>query len=90
MERAAPNAVLPGPVQPPFPQYRIVWHVIPNGPGGTSRLVVNIFKASVPFAYEQAVVDDSAPTVMTVSTIASLTRRLIAFDARADVRAGLG
>jgi hypothetical protein len=90
MERAAPNAVLPGPVQPPFPQYRIVWHAIPNGPGGTSKLVVNIFKASVPFAYEQAVVDNSAPTVTTVWTIASLTRRLIAFDARADVRAGSG
>jgi hypothetical protein len=90
MERATPNAVLPGPGQPPYPQYAIVWHVIPSGPGGTSRSVVNIFKVSAPFAYEQAVVDNRAPTVATVSIIASLTRRLIAYDAPADVRARSG
>ena len=87
MERAAPNAVLPGPVQPPFPRFRIVWHVDPNGHGGTSRLAVNIFKASVPFGYEQAVVDNSAPPVTIVQTIASMTRRLIAFDVRAHADA---
>jgi hypothetical protein len=87
MEGAEADAVLPGPVQPPFPQFRIVWHVNPVGHGGTSRLVVNIFKESVPFAYEQAVVDNSAPTVAIVQTIESMTRRLSAFDARAHADA---
>lgn len=83
MQRAAPNAVLPGPVQPPFPRFRIVWHVDPDGHGGTSRLAVNIFNGSVPFGYEQTVVDNSAPPIEIVQTVAALTRRLIAFDVRA-------
>jgi hypothetical protein len=87
MERAASDAVLPVPVQRPSPEFRIVWHVHPYGHGNTSRLVVNIFKASAPFAYEQAVVDNSAPRDAIVGTIESMTRRLIAFDARAHVDA---
>jgi hypothetical protein len=90
MERAAPGDVLPGPVRRPFPEFRIVWHVNPNGNRGTSRLVVNIFRVSVPFAYEQAVVDNSAPTASIVGTIESMSRRLIAVDAHAGVETSSG
>jgi hypothetical protein len=80
MERAAPNAVLPGPVQSPFPQFRIVWHVNRYGPDGTSKLVVNIFKGSDPFEFEQEVVANSAPAGTIVGAIESMTKRLIARD----------
>jgi hypothetical protein len=79
MESAAPGAVFSDPVNAPFPQFRIVWHVNPNGShGSTSKLVVNIFKDSTPFAYEQAVVDNSAPPSAITGTVESMTRRLIA------------
>jgi hypothetical protein len=78
MERVAPGTVLSDPVYSPFPQFRIVWHVNPNGPHGTSKLVVNIFKGSTPFAYELAVVDNSAPPSAITGTVESMTRRLIA------------
>jgi hypothetical protein len=81
MERAAPGAVLPDPVYAPYPPYRIVWHVNPNGPHGTSKLVVNIFNESAPFAYEQQVVDNSAPPIAIMRTIESMTKRLIAIHA---------
>jgi hypothetical protein len=79
MEHAAPGAVLPDPLHAPFPSFRIVWHVNPNGPhGSTSKLVVNLFKDSTPFAYERAVVDNSAPPSAITGTVESMTRRLIA------------
>jgi hypothetical protein len=78
MEHAAPGAVLPGPVRAPFPQSRVVWHVISDSPHGTSRLSVNIFRGSTPFVYEQAIVDNSAPPATISGIVESLTRRLIA------------
>jgi hypothetical protein len=86
MERAAPGDVFPGPVQRPFPEYRIVWHVFPYGNHGTSRLAVNIFKVSVPFAYEQAVIGNGAPTTSIVGTIESMSRWLIADVAHARMK----
>ena len=62
---------------PPYPEHRIVWHVTPNGGRGTSRLAVNIFVGSVPVAYEQQVLDNSAPRGALIFAIASLTKRLI-------------
>jgi hypothetical protein len=82
MERAAPDAVFSGPVQPPLPQFRIVWHVTRYGHDGASRLVVNIFKGSEPLAYEQEVIDSSAPTATIVGTVESMTQRLIVDDVR--------
>ena len=81
MDRAAPGAVLPDPVHAPFPPVRIVWHVNPIGPHGTSKLVVNIFNESAPVAYEQATVDNSAPPIAIMRTVESLTNRLIAIHA---------
>jgi hypothetical protein len=78
MERSAPGSVLAGPVEAPFPRLRIVWHVNPIAPRGVSRLLVNIFDGSVPFAYEQQVVSNSAPMTATTSAIASTSRRLFA------------
>jgi hypothetical protein len=78
MERAAPGAVLADPVDPPFPPFRIVWHVNPYG-YHASNLVVNIFNVSVPFAYDQAVVDNSASPAAIMHTVESMTRRLINF-----------
>jgi hypothetical protein len=78
MELSAPGSVLAGPVEAPFPRLRIVWHVNPVVPGGVSRLLVNIFDGSVPFAYEQQVVSNNAPMTATTSAIASTSRRLFA------------
>jgi hypothetical protein len=87
MGRAAPGSVLSGPVEPPFPRCRIVWHVNPGGGRGVSTLVVNIFDGSDPVAYEQEVVTNSAPTVAIVGAIESVTRRLIAFHPPRDENA---
>ncbi len=62
---------------PPYPEHRIVWHVTPTGGRGTSRLAVNIFVGSVPVAYEEQEVDNSAPREALIFAIASLTRQLI-------------
>jgi hypothetical protein len=86
MDRAAPGDLFPGPVQRPFPEYRIVWHVFPYGNHGVSRLVVNIFKVSVPFAYEQGVVGNSAPSASIVGTIESMSERLIGSLAHAHMK----
>src|SRR5437868_4782950 len=53
MERAAPDSVIAGRVEPPFPSQRIVWHVNPSPPRGIARLVVNVFDGANPYAYEQ-------------------------------------
>jgi hypothetical protein len=79
MELAAPGAVLPDPVHAPFPPLRIVWNVNPNSSHSTSRIDVNVFNVSVPFAYEQAVVDNSASPTTIMRAIESMTSRLIAF-----------
>jgi hypothetical protein len=80
MGRTAPNAMLSGPVQPPFPQFRIVWHVSSYGHDGASSLFVNIFRGSEPFAYEQEVIENGAPRATIVGTIEALTKRVFAND----------
>jgi hypothetical protein len=62
---------------PPYPEHRVVWHVTSTGGRGTSRVAVNIFVGSVPVAYEQQEVDNSAPRGALTFAIASLTRQLI-------------
>jgi hypothetical protein len=79
MQLAAPGAVLSDPVHAPFPQFRIVWHVNPNGPrGSASKLFVNIFENSTPLAYEVAVLDNCAAAGAITHAIESMTRRLMA------------
>jgi hypothetical protein len=85
MDRAAPGAVLPDPVHAPFPTFRIVWHVNPDGPHGTSKLVVNVFNETAPVAYEQATVDNSAPPIEIMHTVESLTNRLIVIHANPQI-----
>ncbi len=87
MEHAAPGSVLPGPVEGPFPQCRIVWHVNPNVGRGVSRLVANVFDGAVPVAYEQEVVTNGAPTVKITDAIESVTSRLIASHTPGDANA---
>ena len=70
---------------PPYPEHRIVWHVTPTGGRGTSRLAVNIFVGSVPVAYEQQVVDNSALRGALTFAIASLTKRIFTQYAEHDV-----
>ncbi len=72
---------------PPYPEHRIVWHVTPTGGRGTSRLAVNIFIGSVPVAYVQQLIDNSAPMGALTSAIASLTNRLITQYAEHDLLA---
>jgi hypothetical protein len=87
MGRAAPGSVLPGPVGASLAQCRIVWHVNPGVGPGVSTLVVNIFDGSVPVAYEQEVVTNSAPTAAITYAIESATRRLFASYAHRDANA---
>lgn len=87
MGYAAPGNVLPGPVEAPFPQCRIVWHVNPGVDRGVSTLVANFFDGAVSVAYEQEVVTNSAPTATITYAIGSVTRRLLAFYARPDPNA---
>jgi hypothetical protein len=76
------QAVIPGssvrPTVAPFPTLRVGWRVEPAGaPGsGVSRLVATVTVGSGPYAYEQQEVDNSAPDVVFVSTIAAITTRL--------------
>jgi hypothetical protein len=84
MGRAAPGTVLPGPVELPFPECRIVWHVNPSAEPGVSTLVANIFHRSVPVAYEQETVTNNAPTSTITYAIASVTGRLIRSAATLD------
>jgi hypothetical protein len=78
MERAARGSVIDGPVEPPFPSKRIVWHVDLSASRGISRLIVNVFDGANPFAYEQETVTNSAPTAVTTSIVESMSKRLLA------------
>jgi hypothetical protein len=87
MGRAAPGSVLPGPVELPFPECRIVWHVNPSAEPGVSTLVANIFDRSVPVAYEQETVTNNAPTSTVTYAIESVTDRLMASYSILDANA---
>jgi hypothetical protein len=78
MERAARGSMIAGRVEPPFPSQRIVWHVNPSASRGVSRLVVNVFDGTNPFAYEQETLTNSASTAVITSTIESISERLLA------------
>src|SRR6185437_12826939 len=78
MERAAPGRVVGGPVDPPFPPRRIVWHADPTASPGAARLVVNVFAGAIPYAYEQETVANGAPTAIVASAIEAMSTRLLA------------
>ncbi len=77
MARAASGSVISGPVDAPFPERRIVWHVNPGIGRGVSVLMVNIFDGSVPVSYKQEVVANDASAATIEATIELLTTRLI-------------
>jgi hypothetical protein len=62
----------------PYPGRRFVWHVYPVAPRGVSRIVVNAFDGSAPFAYEQQVVENGASAVAMTGTVGAMTRQLMA------------
>jgi hypothetical protein len=76
--------VLSGPVAPPFPRCRVVWHVEPTAARGVSMLMVNIFDGSVPVAYAEDTVANNVPTAAVTNAIASLTTQLLAPYTQAD------
>ena len=78
-----------GAVGGPLPTRRIVWHVEPVGPRGVMRLIVNVFDGSDAFAYEEQVVDRSAPRIVVESAIESMTRRLAEAIHHHDLRHSL-
>jgi hypothetical protein len=76
---ASVTAIDPPAVSPsPIPCMRIVWHVTPVAARGVSRLVVNLFNGATPFAYEQVVVDNTAPPAAITYTIGMTIRQLFA------------
>jgi hypothetical protein len=75
---AAPDSVIAGPVEPPFPSQRIVWHVNLSPERGMSRLVVNVFDGANPYAIEQDTVMNDAPTAVVTSAVESMSKRLLA------------
>ena len=87
MLSATPGSQMNGPMATPSPTRRIVWHASSMAPRGVFRLVVNVFDGSVRFAYEEQVVDNSAPSNVLESAIASLTRRLLVAIDQHDSRA---
>jgi hypothetical protein len=78
MQSARPTCGQTTPVAAPFPARRIVWHVYPIFPRGTSRLVVNVFDGSVPTVEAQDVIDNTAPRSSIEYAVRTLTRRLMA------------
>lgn len=88
MERAMPGDVLGKPNEPPFPSHRIVWYVNPSSSQATSRLTVNVFDSSVPYAYEQEVLENDAPPEVITSAIRSMSERLLADIAAHDHPSG--
>jgi hypothetical protein len=64
------------PAAAPDRERRIVWHLDPVPARGASRLVVNAFDGSVPYAYREAVVDDSAPAASVGRAVRSMTHQL--------------
>lgn len=76
MESAMPGSEVNGSLNAPYPTRRIVWHVNGTAQQGVSRLVVNAFDGPRPFAYEDRVVDNSAPPFELEAAITSMTRRL--------------
>jgi hypothetical protein len=89
MRSAMPESQQTTPAATPFPTRRIVWHVYPSFPHGTSRLVVNVFDGSVPYLDAQQVIDNSAPRSTVVYAVQGLTERLAAELDRRD-RAAVG
>jgi hypothetical protein len=87
MVSAMSGSLVNVPVRAPFPTRRIVWHVTPVAPRGVERLVVNVFDGSDAFAYEEQVVDNSAPRIVIESAIASITSRLAEAISQHDLRA---
>jgi hypothetical protein len=80
-----PPAAAPSPI----PRMHIVWHVNPVAARGVSRLVVNIFNGATPFAYEQAVVANTAPPAAITYTVCMMTRQLLARAKREGVLVAL-
>jgi hypothetical protein len=81
METALTASLEPTPAVGPFPEQRIVWHVNTMPGRGRSRLLVNVFDGSVPFAYEQQLIDDADTPDVLAGTVQSMTRRLfVAID----------
>jgi hypothetical protein len=76
MVSAMAGRLVDGPAKMPFPTQRIVWHVNPVVPRGVERLLVNVFDGSDVFAYEEQVVDNSAPRIVIESAVASMTKSL--------------
>lgn len=67
----------------PAPLRRIVWHVSSTPARGISRLVVNVFDGSTPFAYAQETIDNDAPIGTIADAASSMLHRL---DAALDQR----
>jgi hypothetical protein len=84
MESALTASLEPAPAVGPFPERRIVWHVNTMPGRGGSRLVVNAFNGSVPFTYEQQMIDNADTPDVLAGTVQSMTRRLFAATDRHD------
>jgi hypothetical protein len=84
METALTASLEPAPAVGPFPERRVVWHVNTVPGRGNSRLVVNVFNGSVPFAYEQQMTDNTDTPDVLAGTVGSMTRRLFAAIDRHD------
>jgi hypothetical protein len=88
---AAPDSVIAGRVEPPFPSQRIVWHVNLSPQRGISRLFVNVFDGANPYAFEQDTVMNDAPTAAVTAAVESMSKRLLAdVAARENVPNQLG
>src|SRR4051794_24635278 len=86
MEQAAPGSLKTGPIDPPFPELRIVWYADTAARAPGSRLLVNVFDSAGPYAYRDDFIENDAPTAEIISVIKPLSEQLltmIAADAQA-------
>lgn len=78
MERAARSGMIAGPVEPPFP---FAAHRLAREPvrfKGRLTIGRELFDGANPFAYEQEIVTNGAPTAVITSTVQSMSERLLA------------
>ena len=78
MRQALPNITRQDPLAQPLPRLRIVWHVIPDPRGASSRLVVNIFDGSDPFWYDEEIITNDDPRDAMLFTIEGMSKKLAA------------
>lgn len=77
MARAGYRTANAGRIDAPYPVQRIVWHVNRAIPSPVSRVVVNVFDGTNPYAYEEGIVSNDATPARIIVVVESMSERLL-------------